>query len=216
MMDRIVPGGVAVDLGPSGSGAVRDLVDALAPAFARLMRVYDGKPSLLDRTVSTGVTRAELVRRFASGGFVGRAAGRGVDARRSPGYPPYDALNFEVPVRDDGDVHGRLLIRAAEIEQSIALLRQILDSLPSGEIAAALPAGAGAGADEGIASVESFRGDIVTYVRLDDAGRVARCHPRDPSWFQWPLLEAAIFDNIVADFPLCNKSVNGSYAGHDL
>ncbi len=51
---------------------------------------------------------------------------------------------------------------------------------------------------------------------LDPHGKVARCHLRDPSWFQWPLLEAAVDGNIVADFPLCNKSFNCSYAGHDL
>ena len=52
--------------------------------------------------------------------------------------------------------------------------------------------------------------------RLIEAGRVARCHARDPSWFQWPLLEAVIEGNIVADFPLCNKSFNCSYSGQDL
>ena len=64
-----------------------------------------------------------------------------------------------------------------------------------------------------MALVESFRGEILTWVRLDEAGRIARCHPRDPSWFQWPLLEAAIEGNIVADFPFCNKSFNCSYSG---
>ena len=49
-----------------------------------------------------------------------------------------------------------------------------------------------------------------------DVDRIARCHLRDPSWFQWPLLEAVIEGNIVADFPLCNKSFNCSYSGHDL
>jgi Ni,Fe-hydrogenase III large subunit len=53
-------------------------------------------------------------------------------------------------------------------------------------------------------------------VRLHASGRIARCHLRDPSWFQWPLLESAIEGNIVADFPLCNKSFNCSYSGHDL
>jgi Ni,Fe-hydrogenase III large subunit len=53
-------------------------------------------------------------------------------------------------------------------------------------------------------------------VRIGAHGRVERCHLRDPSWFQWPLLEAAIEGNIVADFPLCNKSFNCSYSGHDL
>jgi Ni,Fe-hydrogenase III large subunit len=69
---------------------------------------------------------------------------------------------------------------------------------------------------EGLAVVEGFRGDIFVWLRLDKDGLVERCHLRDPSWFQWPLLEAAIDGNIVADFPLCNKSFNCSYSGHDL
>ena len=63
--------------------------------------------------------------------------------------------------------------------------------------------------------VEAFRGDVLVWLRIAD-GRVDRCHLRDASWFQWPLLEAAIEGNIVADFPLCNKSFNCSYSGHDL
>jgi Ni,Fe-hydrogenase III large subunit len=66
-----------------------------------------------------------------------------------------------------------------------------------------------------MALVEGFRGDVLAWVRVD-RGLVARCHLRDPSWFQWPLLEACIEGNIVADFPLCNKSFNCSYAGVDL
>ena len=73
-----------------------------------------------------------------------------------------------------------------------------------------------AGEAEGLAFAESFRGDILAWVRIAPDGRVAHCHLRDPSWFQWPLLEAAIEGNIVADFPLCNKSFNCSYSGHDI
>jgi Ni,Fe-hydrogenase III large subunit len=69
---------------------------------------------------------------------------------------------------------------------------------------------------EGLAIVEGFRGDVLAWLRLSGTGAVERCHLRDPSWFQWPLLEAAIEGNIVADFPLCNKSFNCSYSGHDL
>ena len=66
-----------------------------------------------------------------------------------------------------------------------------------------------------MAIVEGFRGDVLVWLRLRD-GVIDRCHLRDPSWFQWPLLEAVIENNIVADFPLCNKSFNCSYSGHDL
>jgi Ni,Fe-hydrogenase III large subunit len=103
-------------------------------------------------------------------------------------------------------------IRIREVEQSLALIEQILERLPAGPVFAALPAAHG----EGAALVEGFRGDIFAWVRIGANGRIERCHLRDPSWFQWPLLEAAIEGNIVADFPLCNKSFNCSYSGHDL
>jgi Ni,Fe-hydrogenase III large subunit len=212
MMDRVVPGGVACDLDEAEAHRLRELVAEIARHWPELFRIYDNKPSLLDRTVTTGTVRPELVRRFGAGGHVGRASGRGVDARRLPGYPPYDGLDFEVPVMTDGDVHSRVLIRFREVTASLGLIARILERLPAGPIAVPLPARGG----EGMALVESFRGDVLAWVRLDDAGRVARAHARDPSWFQWPLLEAAIEGNIVADFPLCNKSFNCSYSGHDL
>src|SRR5260221_6477055 len=96
MMDRIVPGGVAGDIAGDGPDMLRGLVAELAPRFETLVRIYHNRPSLLDRTVGTGITALELVHRFAAAGPVGRAAGRGGDARRSPGYPPYDNLEFDV------------------------------------------------------------------------------------------------------------------------
>ncbi|MFA6140064.1 MAG: hydrogenase expression protein HypE, partial [Hyphomicrobium sp.] len=133
------------------------------------------------------------------------------------GYAPYGELSFEVPVRSEGDVDARVWIRVREIEQSLALIEQITARLPQGAIRIdARAASPGDGAYEGLALVEGFRGDILAWVRLGGDGAIARAHLRDPSWFQWPLLEAAIEGNIVADFPLCNKSFNCSYAGHDL
>ena len=213
MMDRVVPGGVAGDLDGAGADRLRRLMGELRGRFRELVDLYDNTASLLDRMVGTGVVSADLAHRFAAGGFVGRASSRGFDARRSPGYPPYDELDFEVPVLADGDVNARVWVRIREVEQSLALVEQILDRLPAGPVLAELPA---RGPGEGVALVEGFRGDVLVWLRLGAGGRVERCHPRDPSWFQWPLLEAAIDGNIVADFPLCNKSFNCSYSGHDL
>jgi Ni,Fe-hydrogenase III large subunit len=103
-------------------------------------------------------------------------------------------------------------IRIREVEQSLGLVDQIVDRMPSGAFRVAMPRGAG----QGMALVEGFRGDVLVWLRLGDDGRIERCHLRDPSWFQWPLLEAVIEGNIVADFPLCNKSFNCSYSGQDL
>jgi Ni,Fe-hydrogenase III large subunit len=213
MMDRVVPGGVANDLRPDGAVLIRDMLQRVRQRFPRLIELYDNTASLQDRTVATGTVSTELVRQFGASGYVGRASGRAFDARKSPGYAPYDRLDFAVPVLTAGDVNARIWIRIREVEQSIALIEQILDRLPDGPIASAL--GGAVTAGEGIGLAEGFRGDVLAWVRLDGL-RVARCHLRDPSWFQWPLLEAAIEGNIVADFPLCNKSFNCSYSGHDL
>jgi Ni,Fe-hydrogenase III large subunit len=214
MRDVIVPGGVTRDLGPDGAAAIRALVAEVRRRFPQLVVLYDNTASLQDRTVGTGILKPLLARRFGAGGFVGRASGRAFDARRAPGYAPYDQLEFEVPGRDAGDVDARVWIRIHEVEQSLALIEQILARLPAGPLREDLAAAHSV--QEGIALVEGFRGDVLVWLRLGAAGRIERCHLRDPSWFQWPLLEAAIEGNIVADFPLCNKSFNCSYSGHDL
>ena len=214
MMDCAVPGGVAGDLGPEGADAVRALIAEIRARFPTLVQLYDGTTSLQDRTVATGRLSAALARQFGAGGFVGRASGRNFDARTLAGPLPYGELDFTVATRTDGDVNARVWVRIDEILQSLKLIEQILDRLPAGEIKVALPNPAHE--CEGMAIVEGFRGDILVWLRLGADGHVVRCHPRDPSWFQWPLLEAVIEGNIVADFPLCNKSFNCSYSGHDL
>jgi Ni,Fe-hydrogenase III large subunit len=211
MMDRVVPGGVAADPGEAELKLLGDLVATVRVRFPTLVALYDDTASVQDRTVGAGALAPELARRFAAGGYVGRASGRAFDARRALPYPPYDKLSFEIPVREAGDVNARVWIRIDEVGQSLALIDQILHRLPGGPARADLPVASG----EGMALVEGFRGDILAWLRLE-AGRVARCHLRDPSWFQWPLLEACVYGNIVADFPLCNKSFNCAYAGVDL
>ena len=109
-------------------------------------------------------------------------------------------------------MNARVWIRIREVQQSMSLIEQILARLPDGPIGSAIPGKMG----EGMAIIEGFRGDVLVFVGLADDGTIARCHLRDPSWFQWPLLEAVIEGNIVADFPICNKSFNCSYSGHDL
>ena len=212
MMDCIVPGGVRSDLAADGPHALRVLAALVRSRFPELVDVYDNTESLKDRTVGTGILTPALAAQFAAGGYVGRASGRAFDARRTPGYAPYGELKFDVPVVQAGDVNARVWIRVREVGQSVALIEQLLAALPAGPVCAQARPRAG----EGVALVEGFRGDIFVWVRMGADGRVERCHLRDPSWFQWPLLEAAIEGNIVADFPLCNKSFNCSYSGHDL
>ncbi len=214
MMDCIVPGGTSRDIAAEGVAALHALVPDFRDRLDQLVDLYDSMASLQDRTVTTGIVKPEFVRRFGAGGHVGRASGRDFDCRRWPGYAPFDELKLDVPVREDGDVNARVWIRILEMRASLGLIEQMLAELPAGPWFTPLPAPDGV--REGMALTESFRGDVLVWLRIAADGTVARCHLRDPSWFQWPLLETAVFGNIVADFPLCNKSFNCSYSGVDL
>jgi len=213
MRDIIMPGGVSRDIGNGGAETIQAVLDNIRLRFPALVELYDNTASLQDRTVDTGTLTPPLARQYAAGGYVGRASGRAFDARRTLAYPPYDSLRFEVPVLNEGDVNARVWIRVREVEQSLSLIDQILSRLPEGPTRKEVPPGGEV--REGMAIVEGFRGDVLVWLRLRN-GLIERCHMRDPSWFQWPLLEAVIENNIVADFPLCNKSFNCSYSGHDL
>jgi len=215
MMDRIIPGGVAGDLDGQGTGVLETLLAGLRDRMPQLVEIYDDTPSLQDRVRNTGYLKPALANSFAAGGFIGRASGRNFDARRNLNYKPYDMLTFETPVLQEGDVNARVWLRIDEVEQSLSLCGQILRMMPHGDIYIDLPKNTGT-VTEGVAVVEGFRGDILVWLRLDKNGKIERCYPRDPSQFQWPLMEAVIENNIVADFPLCNKSFNCSYSGVDL
>jgi len=214
MMDRIVPGGAAQDIAAKGGAAIVRTLDDIAPRFDEIAALYDDTPSLQDRTCATGYVAPDLVKRWAAGGHVGRASGRDFDARRDLAYPPYQGLAFAVPLYTAGDVDARVRVRIDEVRASMRMIKDWLADLPAGPVLTPLPQPSAT--REGVAIVEAFRGDALVWLRLDADGQVARCHVRDASWFQWPLLEAAIENNIVADFPLCNKSFNCSYSGHDL
>ncbi len=212
MMDRVIPGGLSADMAAEGPAALRAALDTIAGELPELVRIYETHASLQDRVVGTGFLKPDYAARFAAGGFVGRGSGRAFDARAALPHAPYDELRVTPIVLPEGDVDARARLRIAEAGASIALVRRILGLLEPGEIHAPLPQKGG----EGIAVVEGFRGEIITWMALDDGGLIRAVFPRDPSWLQWPLLEAAIEGNIVADFPLCNKSFNCSYSGVDL
>ena len=215
MMDCVVPGGVAADLEPPGVEAILSLTSRLRRQFPELVELYENTASLQDRTVGTGVVSSALAAQFAAPGYVGRASGRAFDARVCVPYPPYDAMPVEIAVRREGDVDARVWVRIREIQHSIGWLERSLAALPRGPVRLSVLTDPVTSV-EGAALVEGFRGDLLGYTRIGAGQRIERCHLRDPSWLLWPLLEAAIEGNIVADFPLCNKSFNCSYSGHDL
>jgi Ni,Fe-hydrogenase III large subunit len=123
-------------------------------------------------------------------------------------------LEFSVPVLQSGDVKARTLVRVAETRESVRLIRQAMDRLPSGPAAVALSALPPF--EPAFSVVEGWRGCIVHWVMADAAGNLFRTKIMDPSFLNWPSLSHALLKNIVPDFPLCNKSYNQSYSGNDL
>jgi Ni,Fe-hydrogenase III large subunit len=214
LMDRIVPGGVSVDVPPNTLAAMVESAALLAVEFEALIECLEASESLEDRLMTTGRLTQQQAQALGVVGYVGKASGLDYDVRRHSPYPPYDQLEVTVPTFHAGDVAARAKVRADEVIVSLRLIERIVDSMPDGAVRS--QAGFGGDAAIGLGIVEGWRGEIVTFVRLEASGKVSRFFPRDPSWLLWPALELLQQDNIVPDFPVCNKSVNGSYSGQDL
>ena len=214
LMDIIVPGGVARDLGIEGVARIRSDLAEIGRTVALLRDIYIEHAGLQDRFVDCGRIRQDQAARLGLAGLAGRASGIANDLRVQFPTAPYDGLGVRMVVRSGGDVAARATVRVEEIMESLRLIELILDKLPGGEVAAPVP-----DAPEnafGIGWVEGWRGEVLIALETGANNRIRRLHPHDPSWQNWPLLERAVLGNIVPDFPLINKSFNLSYSGQDL
>jgi Ni,Fe-hydrogenase III large subunit/Ni,Fe-hydrogenase III component G len=214
LMDTVVPGGVARDLGAADVLRIAAALDRMEPEVRRLRAIYDEHAGVQDRFMTTGQVAPELAARTGLTGLAGRASGLRRDLRVDHPVAPYDALEVRIAVQDGGDVAARAAVRFDELFESARLLRLLLAQLPGGPIATPIavpPAGR-----LGVGWVEGWRGEVLVALDTAEGGRIHRLHPHDPSWQNWPLLERAVLGNIVPDFPLINKSFNLSYSGQDL
>jgi len=213
-MDYIVPGGVAGDLTSVPESALRDQCARLEREVRTLQGIYDDHAGLQDRFRTCGQVSPELAARLGLTGMAGRASGQAFDLRCDFAVAPYDTLAVRMANSTEGDVAARVAVRFAEILESLRLVRAILDGLPDGAIA--VPFRQAREHQLGLGYVEGWRGPVLLALTSGTDGSIRRCHPHDPSWLNWPVLEHAVIGNIVPDFPLINKSFNLSYSGHDL
>jgi Ni,Fe-hydrogenase III large subunit/Ni,Fe-hydrogenase III component G len=210
----VVPGGTRVDLAPDGAAPLRAGIAAVAAEAATLRTIYEEHAGLRDRLVGAGVVTPALARRLGLTGLAGRASGQAFDLRCDLPCDPYAELAPKKAGRSEGDVAARVAVRFDEVIESSRLAQRILGELPSGPHRATL-----APADDeamAVGLIEGWRGPQFIALEAGRGGAIRRCHPQDPSWLNWPVLEHAVIDNIVPDFPLINKSFNLSYSGHDL
>jgi Ni,Fe-hydrogenase III large subunit/Ni,Fe-hydrogenase III component G len=214
LMDAIVPGGVVRDIDREGIGLVRAELGVLRTEVTRLKTIFDEHPGLQDRFIAAGRVTPELADRLGLCGLAGRASGMSWDLRVQFPPIPYDTLDVRMATHRNGDVAARVTVRFEEVIESLDLCSAILERLPRGDIRVDLPTPLEGSV--GLGWVEGWRGEVLIALEVGPDGSLRRVHPHDPSWQNWPVLEHAVMDNIVPDFPLINKSFNLSYSGVDL
>jgi Ni,Fe-hydrogenase III large subunit/Ni,Fe-hydrogenase III component G len=214
MMDYVIPGGVAGDLAAAEADAMHVQCDAIEREVRVLREIYDEHAGLQDRFRNCGRVTPAVCAKLGMTGLAARASGGSGDLRADFPWPPYDQLGVQKALQQGGDVAARVAVRFDEISESLRLMREIIDALPDGPVAADLPQLLPPRLALGL--VEGWRGPVLFALETGDDGAIRRCHPHDPSWANWPAVEHAAMDNIVPDFPLINKSFNLAYSGHDL
>ena len=214
LLDAVVPGGTSVDLSAEKLQGLAERIAAIRHESAELRAIYEDHAGVRDRFTGTGVLTAELALRLGVLGLAGRASGQALDARIDFPFAPYDGLTPAKVVRQEGDVAARVTVRFDELAESCRLAGTLLASLPSGPHLTSVQAPPDRSFATGL--IEGWRGPVFVALEAGPAGTIRRCHPHDPSWQNWPALEHAILGNIVADFPLINKSFNLAYSGVDL
>jgi len=212
LMDLVVPGGAARDLPAEGPQRLFELCGMLDTEVKTLRAIYEEHAGVQDRFMGAGRVAPALAQSLGLTGMAGRASGLAADLRVDHPCAPYDTLDVRMATHAAGDVAARVSVRFDEVLESLRLIRVLLGQAMSGPVRADVPPGAGFG----VGMVEGWRGEVLVALELDAGGKLRRLHPHDPSWQNWPLLERAVIDNIVPDFPLINKSFNLSYAGQDL
>jgi Ni,Fe-hydrogenase III large subunit/Ni,Fe-hydrogenase III component G len=206
-------GGVRRDWSAAQIAALRDAVATLEGEFRDLVALIKSSDSTRDRLERTGFLHPEKAAALGIVGVGGRASGVDLDVRRDHPYAAYRHLSRRVPVYQEGDVLRRMQVRIDEVFESVAMVRAALDTLPGGPHRAPVLA---IEPDRcALSAVEGWRGEILYWVRTGAGNRIERCKVKDPSVNNWPAVVEAVQGNIIADFPVINKSFNLSYSGTD-
>jgi Ni,Fe-hydrogenase III large subunit/Ni,Fe-hydrogenase III component G len=207
-------GGVKRDLSIDDLKVLRAHLRAFEKEFDDLIKLLIDAGTFTDRVDGTGILTHQAAMDLGIVGIAARASGVDADLRRDHPLDAYEGLKFEVPVEDGGDVRARLMVRAREVEQSLRIVRQVLDEMPETPIAVRLPEELPK-SSSALGWAEGFRGPVLHWVATDEAGKISRVKVTDPSTLNWPGLAQAVPGNIIPDFPVINKSFNLSYSGND-
>jgi len=206
-------GGVRRDITEEQKEWLLGEIGKIKEDFDETIRILWQMDSLMDRIEITGALKKEVVEALGGVGPIARASGVDRDMRREHPYAAYKDLLFRVPVFTDGDVESRMKVKVREVCESFRLIHDALQTMPAGPLCGApkpfRPFRSALG------YTESPRGECFHWVETGRDGNIVRWKVQSPSFANWPLIEYAVLENIIPDFPLINKSMNLSYSGND-
>jgi NADH-quinone oxidoreductase subunit D len=236
----IIPGGVWEDLPRGWDGAVKHLVELMPRRLDEYERLITLNPIFLERTRGVGVLTQEDARALGATGPIARATGIDWDLRRDMPYEAYGDVTFEVPIATEGDVYARYRVRMAEMRESVKIVAQLLENMPSGdfrhqdpklvhpprrEMAHSMEAvihhfklstqGYTVPAGETYRAVESPRGELGAYVVSDGGTAPYKCHVRDPSFVNLQSLSKMVEGGLLADLIASIASTDPIMGGVD-
>lgn len=207
-------GGVSKDISEELSKSVRDELIAIKKDFSEVVAIAEDSETVINRLKKTGILEKQVAIDNGVVGVAARASGIVTDARVDFPYAAYDELPFDAANEEGGDVYARYSLRIKEVFASIDLAVRALKKLDKKENIL-VPQGQMKKSAYAVSIVEGWHGDIVYFVSTDSKGVIQRVGVRDASFLNWPAVPYAAVGNIVADFPLINKSFNLSYSGFD-
>ena len=211
----IRPGRNQFPFTPELANRLAEILDIYEPDFLEMNEQLFQLPSALSRFERTGVVSYDDVLSIGTVGMAARMSGLNRDIRSSHPFGLYPELNHEPIIKHHGDVYSRVQIRKAEVKQSMQYVRNLIANVP--EIQKNKTFVESPKANSFVLSlVEGWRGEICHCAITDEHGELAHYKVKDPSFHNWLALALAVRNNEISDFPICNKSFNLSYSGHDL
>ena len=209
----VTPGGMLGDIDEGKRHVFLAALPGFREDFDLLRSMLMESVSFMDRVDSTGILKRKTAHDLGIAGLSARASGIQQDLRKDFGGTPYEQARFKAAFEQSGDVLARLRVRFSEFEESLRLLREFAELLPTGD-SRGVDLRCRAGYALGYA--EGWRGPVLYWVRADGSGAVERCKIVDPSFLNWQGMAYCVLGDIIPDFPLCNKSFDLSYSGNDL
>lgn len=191
-----------------------DVFTAYEPDFNEMYYRMKNLPSVLARLEKTGTVTREQVLTIGAVGMAARMSGVWRDVRATHPHDFYAKIEHQPVIKHHGDVYSRTQIRKQEIVQSLEYIRELLVDVPAtsnpSELQSPVPD------SMAVSLVEGWRGEICHTALTNEKGELALYKIKDPSLHNWFALALAVRNNEISDFPICNKSFNLSYCGHDL